>query len=265
MRYIKLYENFLNKDILERNIEDCLVELKDNGFNIETTIYNSYVNIEIDKNNQEFELYDIKEYIIQLVDYMNEKYINLEIMYVPETRFKNDSYSNLDDITSEYLDMICFNIFFKWVYSDDEVTSLIENHQEQDKDWGVGKYNDGFVSGNLKDLKKRVENIFVELVDNGYIIDVDITFMSIAVSIKLNNNNLSFEESKYIDSELVKDYAETFIEYIRERNKNIDSELGLGVRYELNQGQNAMHRKYIYDDFLKNEHNITDLKIVLGV
>jgi hypothetical protein len=134
--------------------------------------------------------------------------------------------------------------------------------QEPDKDWG----KDGFET-NKEELKKRVENIFLELVDENYLVDVEISFMSIAVSIQLNNENVqSFEENKYIDNELVKDYAETFIEYIKERNNNIDSELGLGVRYELNQGQNAMHRKYIYDDYPEPEYNtITELKIVLGI
>lgn len=140
---------------------------------------------------------------------------------------------------------------------------LFESYeQEQDKDWG----KDGFET-NKEELKKRVEYIFLELVDENYLIDVEISFMSITVSIQLNNENVqSFEENKYIDNELVKDYVETFIEYIKERNKNIDSEIGLRVRYELNQGQNAMHRKYIYDDYPGPEYNtIAELKIVLGV
>lgn len=271
MRYIKLYENFRDKDRLKRNIEDCLVELKDDGFNIETIIYDSYINIEIKNITThnfivEFELSDIKEYIIQLVDYMKEKYSNLNIKYVPETRWENGTYDNLDDIPSEYLDLISFNIYFNWVYADADgvVTSLIyENYeQEEDSDWG----KDGFGS-NEKELKKRVENIFVELVDEGYLVDVDISFMSIAVSIQLNNKNFqTFEENKFIDNEFVRDYVEMFIEYIRERNKNIHSEIGLRVRYELNQGQNAMHRKYIYDEFPGPENSqIVELKIVLGV
>lgn len=261
MRYIKLYENFLNKDILEKNIEDCLVELRDDGFNIETTIYDSYVNVEIQKDNKEFELYDIKEYIIQLVDYMKEKYRNLEILYVPETRFKNDSYSNLDDINSEYLDMTCFNIYFKWVYSDDEVTSLIENNQEQDKDWG----KDGFET-NKEELKKRVEDIFVELVDEGYLVDVEISFLSINVHINRLEDNV-YEDGIFIDNELVGNCAEEFVEYIRDRNPKTHSEIGLGVRYEVNYGQHAMHRSYIYDNFPGTEWNnkIVDLKIVLSI
>lgn len=272
MRYIKLFESFskVDKVKLKENIEACLVELRDKGFEVTTIIDDKYINVEIVKgyneddslhHSDDFELHEIEDEIKQVSDYIGEMYDNIYFEYIPETRFDNKLYNTLEDIP-DGLDLIRFDLY---VHTEKGPTGLrtYENYkQEEDKDWG----KDGFET-NKEELEKRVENIFVELVDEGYLIDVEISFMSIIVSIQLNNENVqSFEENNYIDNELVKDYVETFIEYIEERNKNIDSEIGLRVRYELNQGQNAMHRRYIYDDYPGPEYNtIAELKIVLGV
>lgn len=274
MRYIKLFESFtIDKVKLKENIDACLVELRDKGFDVYTTIDDKYINIEITKdgdafddnnvdflhNSYDFELYEIKDEIKQVSDYISEMYDDVTFEYVPETRFDNKNYHVLEEIP-DGLDFIRFDLY---AHIEKAGLRTYESYeQEEDKDWG----KDGFET-NKEELKKRVEDIFLELVDENYLVDVEISFMSITVSIQLNNENVqSFEENKYIDNELVKDYAETFIEYIEERNKNIDSEIGLRVRYELNQGQNAMHRKYIYDYYPEPEYNtIAELKIVLGI
>lgn len=269
MRYIKLFEGFNeDKENLRDDISASLVELYDKGFDIQVTISTMNIFVEIKKQESfedgEFMFDEIEDEVKQLCDYMSEKYSDLEIYYSPETRWNNDSYDSLEEIPEDIIfsDIIAFDLSFtnKSGYFTEKTYESYE--QEEDKDWG----KDGFET-NKEELKKRVENIFLELVDENYLVDVEISFMSISVSIQLNNENVqSFEENKYIDNELVKDYAETFIEYIKERNNNIDSELGLGVRYELNQGQNAMHRKYIYDYYPEPEYNtIAELKIVLGI
>lgn len=270
MRYIKLYENFRDRDKLKENIAACLVELSDKGFEITTIIDDSYINIEISKKGGDeiegdpafyqgwdsFELDEIEDEIIQVSDYVSETY-DIDTEYIPETRWDNILYTNIKDIP-DGLDLIRFDVYFYF-------NKTNENYeQEPDKDWG----KDGFET-NEKELKKRVENIFVELVDEGYLVDVEISFMSISVSIKRDSElelMQEFSDNKFIDNEFVRDYVEIFIEYIRERNKNIHSEIGLRVRYELNQGQNAMHRKYIYDEFPGPENSqIVELEIVLGV
>jgi hypothetical protein len=275
MRYIKLFESFSNidKTKLKENIEACLVELFDKDFEILTIVDNRYINISIERKGDEneiegdpnfytgydFELYEIEDEIRQVCDYISEMYDNVTFEYIPETRWDNPGYSKLEQIP----DGLVLTRFDLYAHVEKSVLRTYESYeQEEDKDWG----KDGFET-NKEELEKRVEDIFVELVDEGYLVDVEVSFMSIAVSIQLNNENVqSFEENKYIDNELVKDYVETFIEYIKERNKNIDSELGLEVRYELNQGQNAMYRKYIYDYYPEPEYNtIAELKIVLGV
>ena len=272
MRYIKLFENFskVDKVKLKENIEACLVELRDKGFEITTIIDDKYINVEIVKgyneddflhHSDDFELHEIEDEIKQVSDYIGEMYDNVIFEYIPETRFDNPGYSKLEEIP-DGLDLIRFDLYAHTEKGPTGTRTYENYEQEPDKDWG----KDGFET-NKEKLKKRVEDIFLELVDENYLIDVEISFMSITVSIQFNNENVqSFEENKYIDNELVKDYVETFIEYIKERNKNIDSELGLGVRYELNQGQNAMHRKYIYDYYPEPEYNtIAELKIVLGI
>jgi hypothetical protein len=269
MKYIKLFENFSNIDKakLKENIAACLVELYDKGFEITTIINDSYINIEISKKGDDeiegdpafyqgydnFELDEIEDEIIQVSDYVSEMY-DIDTEYIPETRWDNILYTNLKDIP-DGIDLIRFDVYFYF-------NKTNENYeQEPDKDWG----NDGFET-NKEELEKRVEDIFVELVDEGYLVDAEVSFLSINVHINRLKDNV-YEDGIFIDNELVRNCAEEFVEYIRERNPKTQSELGLGVRYEINYGQLAMHRSYIYDNFPGPEwdNKIVDLKIALSI
>lgn len=123
MRYIKLFENF-NVDKLKENITACLVELSDKGFEINTVINSIYINIEISKKGDEeiegdpafyqgydsFELDEIEDEIIQLCDYISEMYDDVIFEYIPETRFDNPAYSELEKIP-DGLDLIRFDLY----------------------------------------------------------------------------------------------------------------------------------------------------------
>ncbi len=124
MRYIKLFENFsLSKHIkIRENIESCLVELTDKGFEVSTYVDYKYINVEIVKdyndydalhNSEDFELCDIQDDVKQLTDYISETYHDklLRVEYIPETRFNNNVYSKLEDIP-DGLDLIRFDVYF---------------------------------------------------------------------------------------------------------------------------------------------------------
>ena len=276
MKYIKLFENFSNIDKakLKENIEACLVELFDKDFEILTIIDNKYINISIERKGDEdeiegdpilytgydFELYEIEDEIRQVCDYISEMYDDVTFEYIPETRWDNPTYSKIEAIP----DGLILTRFDLYVHTEKGPTGTrtYENYeQEEDKDWG----KDGFET-NKEELKKRVEDIFVELVDEGYLVDVEISFLSINVHINRLEDNV-YEDGIFIDNELVGNCAEEFVEYIRDRNPKTNSEIGLGVRYEVNYGQHAMHRSYIYDNFPGPEWNnkIVDLKIALSI
>jgi hypothetical protein len=124
MRYIKLFENFNDRNKLKENIEACLVELTDKGFEITTIIDNKYINIEVSKKGDEeiegypafyqgydsFELYEIENEIRQVCDYISEMYDDVIFEYIPETRFDNYTYSELEKIPNG-LDLIRFDIY----------------------------------------------------------------------------------------------------------------------------------------------------------
>jgi len=125
MRYIKLFESFNGRDKLKENISACLVELSDKGFEITTVINDSYINIEISKKGGDdeiegdpafyqgydsFELDEIEDEIIQLCDYISEMYDDVIFEYIPETRFDNPAYSELEKIP-DGLDLIRFDLY----------------------------------------------------------------------------------------------------------------------------------------------------------
>jgi hypothetical protein len=299
MRYIKLFESFNDRDKLKENIAACLVELYDKGFEITTVINDSYINIEISKKGSDeeiegdpafyqgydsFELDEIEDEIIQVSDYVSETY-DIDTEYIPETRWDNVLYTNLKDIP-DGLDLIRFDVYFYF-------NKTNENYeQEPDKDWSViskgsSKVNRfHFDTGFLSDeeaLKERVRNIFIELEDTDHDVTIDIDKLGIGVNIEASEkmvragtafSDINDELNEYsIDYDLTKECCETFVEYIKERNPNVDSRLGLNTKYTIeyyiidkSTGIKDWKREYLHvfpSPWIKNK--ITKLKITLSV
>ena len=143
-----------------------------------------------------------------------------------------------------------------------------------------------FSTGFLKDeegLKERVRNIFIELEDTDHDVSISIDKLSISVFIEASEkmvragtafSELNDELNEYsIDYDLTKDCCEAFIEYIKDRNPNIDSRLGLNTKYtieyynlEKGSGIKEWRREYLDvfpSPWIKNK--INELKITLSV
>ena len=299
MRYIKLFEGFNeDKENLRDDISASLVELHDKGFDIQVTISTNNIIVEIRKQESfedgEFMFDEIEDEIKQLCDYMSEKYSDLEIDYSPETRWTNDSYSSLEEIPEDVIfsDLIAFDLFFtnKSGYFTEKTYENYE--QEPDKDGSVNSkgsskvnrfhFDNGFLSDE-EGLRERVRDIFIELEDTSHDVTIDIDKLSISVFIDAsdtivragtNYSPINNELNEYsIDYDLTKDCCETFIEYIKDRNPNVDSRLGLNTKYtieyydlEKGSGTKEWIREYS-EEFPRIElkNKITELKITLSV
>lgn len=251
MRYIKLFENFGNMTKVRDNINACLVELTDQGFEVNVAfVEDKYINVELIKDydsedflhhSEDFQLEDVEDEVTQLVEYVCDTYSDkfLRIEYIPETRFDNKTYTSLEEIPRG-LDLIRFDVYFYFENIDKNLKSY-ENF-EPDKDWGVisnGSSNinrhhfDGGFLSDEEALKERVRNIFIELEDTNHHVTITIDKLSIMVHIdpiiKDQINNEVVESS--LDYDLTKECCENFVEYIKERNPNIDSRVGLNVKY----------------------------------
>jgi hypothetical protein len=295
MRYIKLFESFNDRDKLKENIAACLVELRDKGFEITTIINDSYINIEISKKGGDdeiegepafyqgydnFELYEIEDEIIQVSDYVSETY-DIDTEYIPETRWDNVLYTNIKDIP-DGLDLIRFDVYFYF-------NKTNENYEQEDKDYlghkassGVNRH--GFSTGFLKDeegLKEIVRNIFIELEDTNHRVFIDVDKLSIVVDIEpIFKDEIVNEIYDYsVDYDIAKECSESFVEYIKERNPNIDSRVGLNVKYNIEYYENVYYKdnpeltkyknwnKKSFTEFPGEEwrDKIFQLKIILSV
>jgi len=295
MRYIKLFESFNDRDKLKENIAACLVELSDKGFEITTIINDSYINIEISKKGGDdeiegepafyqgydnFELYEIEDEIIQVSDYVSETY-DIDTEYIPETRWDNVLYTNIKDIP-DGLDLIRFDVYFYF-------NKTNENYEQEDKDYlghkassGVNRH--GFSTGFLKDeegLKEIVRNIFIELEDTNHRVFIDVDKLSIVVDIEpIFKDEIVNEIYDYsVDYDIAKECSESFVEYIKERNPNIDSRVGLNVKYNIEYYENVYYKdnpeltkyknwnKKSFTEFPGEEwrDKIFQLKIILSV
>ena len=302
MKYIKLFENFSNIDKakLKENIEACLVELTDKGFEITTIIDDKYINVEIVKgynednflhHSDDFELHEIEDEIKQVSDYISEMYDDVIFEYIPETRFDNPAYSELEKIPNG-LDLIRFDLYVHTEKGPTGLRNYESYEQEPDKDWSVNSkgsskvnrfhFDNGFLSDE-EGLRERVRNIFIELEDTNHDVTIDIDKLSISVFIDAsdtivragtNYSPINNELNEYsIDYDLTKECCETFVEYIKERNPNVYSRLGLNTKYtieyyDLEKGSSTKNwiREYS-EEFpsIELKNKMTELKITLSV
>ncbi len=109
MKHIKVFEKFgeidelflgvkINKGELENGIYDSLIELSDEGFNIEVYFDNKLgINVEINKKNHKwFSVSDLKEYIYFLEDYIRVFFGDIKVEYV----INNNKYYNIEKYSS---------------------------------------------------------------------------------------------------------------------------------------------------------------------
>jgi hypothetical protein len=301
MRYIKLFESFSNidRDKLKENIAACLVELFDKDFEILIIVDNRYINISIERKGDEneiegdpnlytgydFELYEIEDEIRQVCDYISEMYDNVTFEYIPETRWDNPGYSKLEQIP----DGLVLTRFDLYVHVEKSVLRTYEIYEQEDKDYlghkassGVNRH--GFSTGFLKDeegLKEIVRNIFIELEDTNHRVFIDVDKLSIVVDIEpIFKDEIVNEIYDYsVDYDIAKECSESFVEYIKERNPNIDSRVGLNVKYNIEYYENVYYKdnpeltkyknwsKKSFTEFPGEEwrDKIFQLKIILSV
>lgn len=74
---IKLFESFNHDlDVILAEVDDCLVELRDNGFEWESEFSSStnIINIKISKVDS-FRIKEVQQSVLFLLDYFDEKYV----------------------------------------------------------------------------------------------------------------------------------------------------------------------------------------------
>ena len=221
---IKLFENF-DLERLKSGIDDVLVELKDNDFNVRKIVNDSSISIHIIKSGDSFEFNEIEEYVLMLVDYVNT--------YLP--KYKGDvKFMGFDDdlnkiVESDSIDVINTRLFwneaenkeyklrtFKVCFGDGRFTKVIAE-----------SYIDDMIVSDeeLKRLWGNIEDIFVELKDDRYnvkitsynsITGLDITLMSPRVvtsnGFKLSKAPLTYEK--------IVDYINTFEDFMKDYYSN---------------------------------------------
>ena len=224
MERIKLFENF-DLERLKSGIDDVLVELKDNGFNVRKIVNDNSISIHIIKTGDEFEFNDIEEYVIMLVDYVNT--------YLPKYK-GNVKFMGFDGdldkvVESDSIDVI--NTRLAWNEAEDKQYKL----RTFKVCFGDGKFtkviaesyiDDMIVSDDeLKRLWNNIEDIFVELKDDRYNVSItsynsttglDITLISPRVitstGFKLSKAPLTYEK--------IVDYTNTFEDFMKDYYKN---------------------------------------------
>ena len=221
---IKLFENF-DLERLKSGIDDVLVELKDNDFNVRKIVNDSSISIHIIKSGDSFEFNEIEEYVLMLVDYVNT--------YLP--KYKDDvKFMGFDTdlhkiVESDSIDVINTRLFwneaedkeyklrtFKVCFGDGRFTKVIAE-----------SYIDDMIVSDeeLKRLWGNIEDIFVELKDDRYNVSItsynsitglDITLMSPRVvtsnGFKLSKTPLTYEK--------IVDYINTFEDFMKDYYSN---------------------------------------------
>jgi uncharacterized protein (UPF0335 family) len=262
MKIIKLFENF-DLEKLKSGIDDVLVELKDNGFNVRKIVNDSSISIHIIKTGDEFEFNDIEEYVIMLVDYVNT-YLP---KYKDEVKFMGFD-GDLDKVVeSDSIDVI--NTRLAWNEAEDKGYKL-RTFKVSFGDTRITKviaesYIDDMIVSDeeLKRLWGNIEDIFVELKDDKYNVSItsynsitglDITFMSPRVKY-----GTGVRYSLPLKYESIVDYIITLEDFMKDYYSN-DEVTFLYTYYDNNDRINSTHK--LSEELLK-KYYLT--KIVISV
>lgn len=224
---IKLFENFDLEDI-KSGIDDVLVELKDNGFNIRkiVTEMGSYsgISVHIIKTGDEFEFNDIEEYVIMLVDYINS--------YLPDYKdikffaFDNDLHKLIETDSIDIINSLLawyeaenkeYKLrTFKVTFGSTNINKIIaENYiddiiQSEQKD----KYKYLTESLNIKKIESDLSDMFIELFDIGYDVLIGSHNDTITLSIRRD------DRQKFNTAD-VREYILMAEDYFKNINKDI--------------------------------------------
>lgn len=171
---IKLYEEFISEKVdyddkfgitpdLESDVKDIFFELRDEGIEVDVQRWISQSDmicitlspIDSQSESDRFKVESVKEYVMMLIDYMKIKYDVKSIEYdvcIGDFRSGDTNNYSFDEFPDEMsgLDTNEFGINF-----------VVE-------DWTI---NESF--NKLDVIKGNIEDIFVELIDDGFLLDVN--------------------------------------------------------------------------------------------
>jgi uncharacterized protein (UPF0335 family) len=245
MKIIKLFENF-DLEKLKSGIDDVLVELKDNGFNVRKIVNDSSISIHIIKTGDEFEFNDIEEYVIMLVDYVNT-YLP---KYKDEVKFMGFD-GDLDKVVeSDSIDVINTRLAwneaedkgyklrtFKVSFGDTRITKVIAESLSSSIMADMIRNDE-----ELKRLWGNIEDIFVELKDDKYNVSITSYNSITGLDITLRSPRLMgvryFSPIKY---ENIVDYISTLEDFMKDYYSN-DEITFLYVYYDNNDRVNSTHK-----------------------
>jgi hypothetical protein len=214
---IKLFENF-DLERLKSGIDDVLVELKDNGFNIRKIASNDSLTIHI--MSPPFEFSTIEEYVLMLIDYVNT--------YLP--KYKDDvRFLGFDSDFDKIID----------TDSIDDINTRLSWNEAENKEYllrsfkvcfGDGKFtkviaesyiDDMIVSDDeLRRMWNNIEDIFVELKDDKYNVSItsynSITGLDITLSSPRVKYGTGVRYSLPIKYENIVDYISTLEDFMKD-------------------------------------------------
>jgi len=236
---IKLFENF-DLERLKSGIDDVLIELKDNGFNIRKIASNDSLTIHI--MSPPFEFSTIEEYVLMLIDYVNT--------YLP--KYKDDvRFLGFDSDFDKIID----------TDSIDDINTRLSWNEAENKEYllrsfkvcfGDGKFtkviaesyiDDMIVSDDeLRRMWNNIEDIFVELKDDKYNVSITSYNSITGLDITLRSPRLMgvryFASIKY---ENIVDYISTLEDFMKDYYSN-DEVTFLYVYYDNNDRVNSTHK-----------------------
>jgi uncharacterized protein (UPF0335 family) len=253
MRRVKLFENF-DLERLKSGIDDVLVELKDNGFNVRKIVNDSSISIYIIKTGYKFEFNDIEEYVIMLVDYINT--------YLP--KYKDDiKFMGFDDdldkvVESDSIDVI--NTRLSWNEAENKEYKLRTfkvcfGDTRFAKVIAESYIDDMIVSDDeLKRLWNNIEDIFVELKDDKYNVSITSYNSTTGLDITLSSPRVKYGSGARYSSPLkyenIVDYISTLEEFMTDYYKN-DEVIFLYTYYDNNNRINSTRKlsKELFDRY----------------
>ena len=228
MKYIKLFESFNDFSNIKNDIRDIFIELVDDKFNVRfrpnigwrvrednpDRVYdenflkavntgNFSVILERERDSTyDFQISEVYEYIMMLVDFVESIGINSKVCFKASTRNKRGS---------NYIKKMTLTQLEKFAEEGKPINFIeivFENNVNESYD------SDGKFTIDDK-FKQDIRDIFVELEDDDYLVDIDYLDKGKGIQdimVMINND----KNDKLFNSNMVKDYFLMLLDYTKD-------------------------------------------------
>ena len=224
----QIYKPSYNVEEFEDIIKGRLIEIDDNGFDINVSYNYKSITVRIEKPQKRFLLSEILEDVMSLISHMNSGWgLSVGVKFDP-----NNGYNNIIKLNYGYVEGYIDQL--KYLSTNYVNGIMLEFHQRTNRYWRIKNSTEGELDKSnesinpYEDIKSDIEDILRDVEDEGIRVDVhayklgeEVVYVFLTNTKEHPVNNLTAPDT--IDYITIKPNIEHLISYLEEKGYRISS------------------------------------------